>query len=143
MAEDADISGFLKALSGEALQRAQTAAKRAMDRGGEAILARARKLAPVSPTNPQHPLYIGTSGSLRDSGTALPAEIDAAGNVTKQIGFNTNYAAAVHERLDQNHRYPGAVNPNAQAKFLEQPLKELAAKVAEMVANEVKKEFTK
>lgn len=34
------------------------------------------------------------------------------------IGFNTNYAAAVHERLDLHHEPPG------QAKFLESALRE-------------------
>lgn len=131
MADAPDISGFLSSM-GEARRRAEAAALRGLDQGGEALLARSKKLVPVSPTNPKHPGYTGTSGALRDSGTTAPATISGT-IVTKEVGYHTNYAAAVHERLDLNHRYPGAPNPNGQAKFLEQPAKEMASKIAAMI----------
>ena len=70
-------------------------------------------------------------GALKASGSTEPARIEGE-LVTKKIGFNTDYAAAVHERLDLHHEPPG------QAKFLETALRENAPKMAEFVGNEVK-----
>lgn len=122
------------------------AAIQACNELGEKILADAKELCPVSPTSESSPYfigerpinsskgqYIGTSGSLRDSGTATKAEL-IDGKIVVEVGFDTDYAAAVHERLNANHKYPGAVNPNAQAKYLEVPINEMRPRAMAYIA---------
>lgn len=143
MAKQTDISGFVASLRGPVRQRIEQAAIAGTDEVAEAILARARELCPVSATNPwatsettgrkiRNPYYTGTSGALRDSGTVTPAELRGL-QIVAEVGFHTDYAAAVHERLDASHKYPGAVNPQAQAKFLEAAANEIGPKAPEHV----------
>lgn len=99
------------------------AARRGLDLAGEHLIGAAQDLAPVD------------TGALKASGTTEPAEASREG-LTKTIGFNTTYAAAVHERLDAN--FNTTANPLAQAKFLETPMRERAEDVARFVANEIK-----
>ena len=49
----------------------------------------------------------------------------------KTIGFNTNYAAAVHENLEAHHDV-------GEAKFLENAMRTEAPKVTQFVAAAVK-----
>src|SRR5690606_18878876 len=84
MSASADISKFLAGLA-QARERAIEAATEAVDLAGEHIIGDAQQLCPVD------------TGALQASGTTLPAEV-ADGKITKVIGFNTSYAAAVHER---------------------------------------------
>lgn len=100
------------------------AAVLAVDDVAEVLKGRAQELCPVSPTDPKHPYYTGTSGSLQGSISKTDARV-AGNEIRAEVGSNTIYAAAVHERTDVNHRYPGAPNPQAQAKYLEAPLLEL------------------
>ena len=71
------------------------------------------------------------TGALQASGTVGELE-DAGEKLSVTIGHNTNYAAAVHERLDVHH-------PQGQAKFLETAIREVMPKAAEFIGNEVKK----
>ena len=48
------------------------------------------------------------------------------------LGYNTTYAAAVHENLNARHA------PGTNAKYLEKPLMEQAPKIAKNVAKRVK-----
>lgn len=149
------------------------AALGALDEFAEHVLSESKELCPVSPTNEfladaggksilrvkpiknrrtgrmtkriRNPLYIGTSGALRDSGTVKPAEMQAD-RIVAEIGYNTDYAAAVHERTQVRHgaalkaAFPGANIPNlkGQAKYLSVPMlknrKKLAAYVAERMS---------
>ncbi len=153
-----------------AADRKVAAAVGAVGAFAEHILAESKALCPVSPTNEflvdeggksilrvkpiknrrtgrmtkriRNPLYTGTSGSLRDSGTATDAEI-RGDEIVAQVGYNTDYAAAVHERTQVRHgaalkaAFPTSNIPNlkGQAKFLSVPMlrnrKKLPAFVAE------------
>lgn len=54
------------------------------------------------------------TGTLRRSGTVEGPKVSAK-NITVEIGFNTDYAAAVHENLKAKHA-------TGKAKFLEDPV---------------------
>lgn len=51
------------------------------------------------------------------------------------VGYGTDYAVFVHEDLEARHK------PGKQAKFLEQPLREKRARLAEIVEEVIKGEF--
>ncbi|MGB7157118.1 MAG: hypothetical protein WBD40_03565 [Tepidisphaeraceae bacterium] len=118
MSASTDISSFLKGL-GEARARGIAAARRSVSRFAQHVIGDAQELAPVD------------TGALKASGTALPAEAKGT-EISAQIGFNTNYAAAVHERLDVNH-------DQGEAKFLETAMRKNTPKMAEFVIDEVRK----
>lgn len=99
MSANGDISSFLKGL-GEARKRVLEAGRQAVTRAGAHILGQAQVLAPVE------------TGALKASAVAEPATVNGH-TITMVLGFNTDYAAAVHERLDLHHAAP------TQAKFLE------------------------
>jgi hypothetical protein len=93
-----------------------------------------------------NPLYTGTSGALRDSGTATDATVRGE-EIVAQVGFNTDYAAAVHERTAVLHgarlqaKHPGIRVPNlrGQAKFLSVPMRRWRRKFADHIAKAVKR----
>jgi hypothetical protein len=119
LSADCDITELLKGL-GEARERAQAAALRALDIAGEQVIGDAQQLCPV------------LTGALQASGTAEePAQVVGDG-VQKIIGFKTAYAAAVHENLTAHHTV-------GQAKFLETAVRNDAGKVKEYLADEVRK----
>jgi hypothetical protein len=130
-----DLTQYLNGLAA-GIEARKRAAIDAANEFAEHIGSEAQELVPVSPTDPKHPLYIGTSGALRDSFTVMPAEINLNG-ITVELGYNTDYAAAVHERPDAVHRYPGAVNPGAQWKYLEDPMRENNDKFGPFVAEKI------
>jgi hypothetical protein len=100
MSASVDIRKLLAGL-GKAKVAKLNAALRAVNIFGEHVIGDAQQLTPVD------------TGALQASGTTLPAEL-GAGGITKLIGFNTNYAAAVHERLDVAH---GGHNKRQQAEL--------------------------
>lgn len=114
----ADVSSLLAGLKA-AEDRTVKAALAAVDKFGLQVLGDAQQLCPVK------------TGALKASATEEPAELHGS-NVTKRIGFNTDYAAAVHERLDLAHT-------QGQAKFLETAIRNNAPKLAPFVAAAVKK----
>jgi hypothetical protein len=62
------------------------------------------------------------TGNLRASGyTRRSAELEV------EVGYQASYAVFVHENLEAKHT-------NGQAKFLEQPLREDAALMLEIIA---------
>lgn len=61
--------------------------------------------------------------------------------IVAEIGYDTDYAAAVHERFDLNHNYPGTGNPKGQPKYLENTLQRLTPRFATFVAGRVKEEL--
>ena len=117
MSASCDISGFLKGMA-DADGKVPAAAVRAMAQFGEHVLGDAQVLAPVK------------TGALKASGATEPAEL-AGANVTKLIGFNTDYAAAVHEVLDAHH-------PQGQAKYLETAVQNNAPKMNPFIAERLK-----
>jgi hypothetical protein len=108
-----DASSFQRGLA-SATAKKLAAARQGMDEFGEVVIGHAQQLTPVD------------KGTLQGSGTTEPAE-SAEGGLTKLIGFNTEYAAAVHENLEANHKV-------GQAKFLEAAMTEDAPKMAPYVA---------
>jgi len=87
----------------------------------EQVMADSKAICPVSPTDPKNPNYNGHPGALRDSGTVKPVVVDGE-SISVELGYNTTYAAAVHERPDLNHNYPGTGNPDGRWKYLQIPM---------------------
>jgi hypothetical protein len=112
----ADVSKLLKGLK-TAHDKAIAAAERAVNRVAAQTIGDARSLTPVK------------TGALQASGVALPAETDGT-KITATIGFNTNYAAAVHENLTAHHDV-------GQAKYLEAAMRRNAPKLAVEVAKQI------
>lgn len=114
-----DISKLLAGLAGYG-RAALDAAVQATDVFGEQVIGDAQELTPVK------------TGFLQGSGTTEPAELDGT-KVTKRIGFNASYAAAVHEvPPDRAHHEVG------QWKYLETAVRNDAPKFAPFVAAQVK-----
>src|SRR4051794_9242208 len=104
------IIANLKAQGG----KAQGAAARAGGKFGLIVNGDAQELAPVD------------TGALKASATDEPAAI-SGGKITKVIGFNVNYAAAVHERLDVKHA-------QGEAKYLYTAMKVNQPKMGPYIA---------
>jgi hypothetical protein len=128
MSEGADIQEFLKRLA-EGGEIVRAAASKALDQFAEQVVGDAQQLCPVK------------TGTLKGSGIkgrnarAVAADVPLVDNgdtLEKTVGFNTNYAAAVHERLDATHK-------DGQAKFLEASLRNNQPKLAPFVGGRVKK----
>lgn len=66
------------------------------------------------------------TGRLRSSGHAVKPEIKG-NEISGQIGFDTNYAAAVHERTELHHTV-------GEAKFLENAMNEEQGGMADRIA---------
>jgi hypothetical protein len=152
----ADWNAFTSQIKA-ASERQIEAARAEVDDIAEQVLSESKELCPVSPTNAyltdgdgktlkrdkaiknrktgklsrkvRNPLYTGTSGSLRDSGTTTGATVQGD-TIRADVGFNADHAAAVHERTNVRHgaalkaAFPGANIPNlkGQAKYLAVPM---------------------
>ena len=115
------------------------AAVRDVHRAGEILLGEAQRRAPIEEgtLRGSGALAIVVSGQ-RFEGTGALAGATALAEglarahspitVTAEVSFNTVYAARQHEELDWRH--PKGV----QAKYLEQPLGELAPRLEAMIA---------
>jgi hypothetical protein len=112
-----DMSEFLKGL-GEARTQMMDKAVVAVDQFAEHVLGDAQQLTPVA------------TGALQASGTTSPAEVKSE-SITKQIGFNTDYAAAVHENMDAHHDV-------GQAQYLTTALRENAPKLGPFLQSKLK-----
>lgn len=114
MSASVDISKLMAGLrKGDAQTRAR--ARQRMEQFAQHVLGDAQQITPVK------------TGALQASGTAGAVEIEGTGNIKAVLGFNTDYAAAVHERLDVHHEAPG------QAKFLETAIRNNQTKLAPFV----------
>lgn len=103
----------------QAAGRAQVeAARQGMNEFAEHVAGDGQELAPVE------------TGALKASATTEDAKVEGS-KITCVLGFNTSYAAAVHERLDLNH-------PQGQAKFLETSIRRNVPKMAPFIAGKVK-----
>jgi hypothetical protein len=118
MSASADIKRFMERMK-QADRQTKAKALRRTDQFANHVLGDAQEITPVE------------TGALQASGTAQPAVIEANGNIKAEIGFNTEYAAAVHERLDVHHEAPG------QAKYLATALKNNQPKFAAFVGKDL------
>ena len=143
MSATCNINDFLKSLKRiEADVRLR--AERALNRGGEHILGKAKERAPFD------------LGNLQRSATAEPAKW-SGDSLTKRIGFNTQYAAVVHETWHPGQIHVatkittnaagkqrrttvrvGNKNALARQKFLELAMREEMDKVNQMIATAIK-----
>lgn len=114
-----DVREFLNGLNSEARKRAEAAGVRAVNRFGEHVIGQAQVLTPVK------------TGALNQSATTQPARLTRS-DISKVVGFNTDYAAAVHERLDLHH-------DQGQAKFLETAMRKEARKLLPFVESEMRR----
>ncbi|HUX16910.1 MAG TPA: hypothetical protein VMW52_10590 [Phycisphaerae bacterium] len=94
------------------------ASRQGLLEAGEYVLGEAQKLCPVA------------TGTLVGSATTDDSHADQ-GEVV--IGFNTDYAAAVHERTDVPHG-------QGQAKFLEDAMKTHLPRVNEIIGQRIERE---
>ena len=118
-----DMTAFLGgARQGE--QVALAAARRAVDVFARMLVDNAREYAPVE------------TGALMSSGTAQPAEVKGSG-VKATVGFNTDYAAARHERQPEADA-PPTVNPKGQWKYLERAMREMTPRFGPFVAGQIR-----
>lgn len=117
MAGGMDMSGLLRGL-GEGRRRMLAEVVTSVDVFAEHVVGDAQQLAPVD------------TGALKASGTTLPAEVHGE-RVRKEVGFNTEYAAAVHEDLDAQH-------DQGQAKYLTAALQANAPKLGPFVQGRLK-----
>lgn len=115
-----DVSDFLRGLEGEGKRRVIAAGEAAVDKFAERVIGKAKQIVPYK------------RGVLSDSDVAEPAKF-SGGDITAVVGFNTDYAAAVHERLDLHHE------PPTRAKFLEIAMRTEAPKLADYVRDEMRK----
>ena len=113
----ADVSKFLADMAA-IRERQIAAAVRGLDRFGEYVIGQSQRLTPVK------------HGDLKASGTTLPAEARGA-KITKVIGHNEDYAAAVHERMDARHK-------SGQAKYLETAMRESQEKFEPFMAEQMR-----
>lgn len=105
-----DISEFLDGLD-EGRDRALAAGVDAVDQFANHVIGKSQDLAPKK------------TGTLAGSGVAEDAKVSAGGkDITAVIGHNTDYAAAVHERINVHH-------DNGQAKYLETAMRQEAHKL--------------
>ena len=103
-----DINPFLETLR-KKRREAISALITSTDVSAEQIIGDAQQITPVD------------KGVLQGSGTTTPAEY-SDGKISKELGFNTDYAAAVHENLEAKHRV-------GEAKYLEKAMSADAPKV--------------
>ena len=113
-----DVAAFLGGLK-EGKQRAIDAGVHAVDLFANHVVGKAQDLAPIE------------FGTLKASGVAEKAAF-AGNDITAVVGFNTDYAAAVHERLDVHH-------DQGQAKYLETAMRTEAPKLVPHVEKEMRK----
>lgn len=124
MSASLDIEKFVNSLENEYLPAARRAWAKGVYTFGNYVIGQAQIICPID------------LGNLAASGTVSDVK-EQGGIYTVEIGFNTSYAAAVHERLDLHHESP------TQAKYLETPLRASAPKFSGFVIAEIKKELPK
>jgi hypothetical protein len=112
-----DASNFKKGLKGLG-SVVEKAALRAVDIAGLAMLGDAHQLCPVD------------TGFLQSTATDVPAAV-VGQSIKKVIGFNADYAAAVHENLTAHHK-------EGQAKYLEEAMRRGMPKVEDFVIKAIK-----
>ena len=116
MSASADISGLLRGLQ-QHRDRARAAVRRGVTEVAAQTIGDSQQLAPVK------------TGALKASGM-LGELVENGDLIVQEMGHNTDYAAAVHERK-ANHE-------QGQDKFLEAAIKQNQPKLSPHVAAKVK-----
>lgn len=106
----------------EALARILRGAVQGLNIAAEALLADSKELTPVDTTD------------LRKTGSVHQA---SPASLTSAVTYDTPYAVVQHENLDFFH--PTDHNPNAQAKFLEQPAVENRHEYGGIIAAQIRR----
>lgn len=123
-----NFDAFARGL-GLAANHTLAAAVLGLERFAEHVVGEAQQKCPVD------------TGALQGSGTKgrtasqVAADVPTAvlsGKIEKEIGFNVNYAAAVHERMDVPHELGGP-------KFLENAIAEQSPKFERYVGSVIRK----
>lgn len=123
MARGFDFGPFFAAARARQ-QAALEAARQAVDQFGEQLIGNAQEMTPVE------------TGALAASGTAADAAVEGT-KVVKLVGFNTDYAAARHERPPTTDA-PPKINPKGRWKFLEEAMRQLRGKFDSFVGRRVR-----
>lgn len=97
-------------------QGVPAALAQAMLEWGNEVIGKAKTYVPVR------------TGKLRDSGFAEVEQ--GSGRVLLHLGFNTDYALAVHEDMSRHH-------PHGQSHFLQRALNEMQQSLAAFCAKRV------
>ena len=116
MSATADVSRMLQSLS-QVTERRLNAARKGVGDFAEMWMTNAKAITPVE------------WGTLRRSGNVGPVQVNGW-IITVALGFDTDYAAAVHERPPDVARH----QPPTQWKFLEAPGKEMNPKFLPFMA---------
>lgn len=141
-----NITDYINSLDRQYRPRARRAAVKGLQKFALFVLGQAQVLCPQSPSNQyitspktgakiRNPGWTGHSGFLRSSATDTGVREDESGRISIEIGFNAQYAAAVHEKLEAFHK------PPTRSKYLETAMNEEAPKMGEYLKSEIDKEF--
>ena len=122
MAQMVEIKGLarVKARMASHTQAMQHALTVGLKRAGLLLQRESQKIVPVD------------TGSLKNSSFTRSRGDDTVA-VEVQVGYTAGYALYVHENLDARHK------AGKQAKFLEQPLRELHKEFVSLVTQELKR----
>jgi hypothetical protein len=118
----------LRSLLSKAKNATQILARALYEEGNE-IFNESQRLVPV------------VTGALAGSGRVTSPSVNASA-VEVTIGYGgaaAPYAIYVHEMMELNHKYPGAKNASAQAKFLEEPALKAAETLGVKLASRVER----
>lgn len=117
MSGDFNMTQFLQRL-GIVGRQVDTSARAGLVDAGEQVLATGQRLCPVK------------TGALAGSGTLDDANADR-GEVA--LGFNTGYAAIVHERRDVHH-------PQGQAGYLAAAIRQELPRINQILGTKIRDE---
>lgn len=131
MSASIDMTNLIRGMQA-GRERAMAAAQRGLDKAAVHVAGEAAQLCPVSgvPGYDPNPKTVH-SGTLKASHQTEPSQWHGD-RLEAVIGFNTDYAAAVHEVLTARHA------PPTQAKFLETALRQSGPKACEFAAKKAK-----
>lgn len=118
----------LRRVLDKAKNATQTLARALYEEGNE-IFNESQRLVPV------------VTGALAGSGRVTSPSVNATA-VEVTIGYGgaaAPYAIYVHERTELDHKYPGAKNAAAQAKFLEEPVLKAAETLDAKLASRIER----
>ena len=117
-----DVGNLIRAM-GKARADVRAEAARAVEAYAWVTLAKAQTYTPIR------------TSALQASGTVAPPTFGGS-SVSVFLGFNTPYAAAVHENVGAN--FDLDANPLARAKFLELAIRETAPGFVPFVAERLR-----
>jgi hypothetical protein len=127
MSMEVDISKWAGGLD-QLRDKIVAAATQGVNLMAQQIISEAVELAPRG--GGSHSPYDDAPGTLKDSGVAMPAELEGD-VVVSAMGFNTAYAIYQHEALDWGH-------DEGEAKYLETPMRRNLARANDVIAGPIR-----